>query len=179
MDFELIRTCRKTVAIYIKDCRVIVRAPMRYPARDIGRFVESKKGWIEKHLAEQQERAERRAELPAPDKKQIRLYKEQASKIIPERIILFAHPMGVRPSDIRIGSAKKSWGSCSSSGRLTFSWRLMMAPPEAIDYVVVHELAHLKQLNHSKAFWKIVEEVMPDWKKRRRELKLLQNLIPF
>jgi predicted metal-dependent hydrolase len=231
MEYEIIRTRRKTIAIHIKDCRVIVRAGMRTPAREIDRFVSSKQDWIEKHLAEQRERAIKRAgfELgygstvlylgreylieadsePSPEpysrsssasysesspaqhkaalyfppglnetqlrKKLLQFYKEQAEKILPERIACFSPLLGVKPKGLRIGSAKRSWGSCTAAGRLTFSWRLMMASLEAIDYVVVHELVHLKQLNHSTRFWAIVEHIMPDWKERRKKLRLLQK----
>jgi len=102
---------------------------------------------------------------------------KKAAETIPPLVEEYAISMGVSPSGIRIGSAKKSWGSCTAKGLLTFSWRLMMAPPGAIEYVVVHELSHLKQLNHSKAFWAVVEGVMPDWKDRRKELRLLQKRI--
>jgi len=182
LNYELIRTRRKTLAIHIKECRVIVRAPIRTPVREIDRFVASKTKWIEKHLTEQRKRAEQHAALmpgEAEKKRLISFYKRQAEKIIPDRVAYFARLIGARPTDIRIGSAKRSWGSCSSSGKLTFSWRLMMASPDAIDYVIVHELAHLKHLNHSKAFWSIVERIMPNWKEYRKELHLLQKTIPF
>ena len=113
------------------------------------------------------------------EKKLISFYKKKAGEIIPDRVAYFARLIGKYPTEIRIGSAKKSWGSCSSSGRLTFSWRLMMASPDAIDYVVVHELAHLKQLNHSHKFWNIVAGIIPAWKERRKELRLLQRTMPF
>jgi len=180
--YELIRTKRRTLAIHIKDCRVIVRAPKRTPVREIDRFVASKSNWIEKHLAEQKARAEQRAALmpsEAEKKKLISFYKKQAGEIIPERVEYFARLIGKRPTEVRIGYAKKSWGSCTAYGKLTFSWRLMMASPGAIDYVVVHELAHLKHLNHSKAFWSIVERIMPDYKERRKELQQLQKTLPL
>jgi len=175
MDYQLIRTQRKTLAIYVKDCRVVVRAPWSTSVRDIERFLAFKRDWIEKHLAAQRESAALRSRQPPLDARQIRFYREQAGKIIPGRVAYYAPLLGVRPSEIRIGSAKKSWGSCSASGRLTFSWRLMTAPPDAVDYVVVHELAHLKQLNHSKRFWEIVSLAMPDWKDRRSLLRLSQD----
>ena len=213
IHYELIRSRRKSVAIYVRDCRVIVRAPFIYPVREIDRFVKSKKHWIEKHLIEQQKQAEHLSEFkltygsdilflgqkykivdaegisntfycpPGLNETQIRkklilFYKDQAGKIIPELINRFAPLIGANPTDVRIGSAKRSWGSCTSAGRVTFSWRLMMASPESIEYVVVHELAHLKQLNHSDKFWAVVARVLPDWKKRRKELRILQkNLI--
>jgi hypothetical protein len=94
-----------------------------------------------------------------------------ARKIIPQRVEHFAKIMGVEPKGISITSAQKRFGSCSSRGRICFSFNLVQYPDEAIDYVVVHELAHLVELNHSKEFWKTVEKYMPDYKKRRAMLK--------
>jgi len=165
------------VAIYVRDGKVIVRAPMRTPVREIDGFVESKLAWIERHIALWRKREEQRNDL---DSAQIReklttFYKTQAQDIIEERVHYYSSIMGVRPSNIKIGSAKKSWASCSTAGRLIFSWRLMAASPDAIDYVIVHELAHLKHMNHSYRFWDAVSKVMPDWKSRRKELRLLQK----
>jgi predicted metal-dependent hydrolase len=175
MDYELIRTRRKTIAIYIRDARVIVRAPLRAPIREIDRFVASKQKWIEKHIAEQRRLAERREDFTLTDQ-QIRACKEQARRVIPVRAAHFSQLMGVNPAAIRIGSAKRSLGCCTAKGNLRFSWRLMLAEQSEIDYVVVHELAHLKQLNHSKAFWAIVAGVIPDYKERRKKLRSLQRL---
>ena len=98
-------------------------------------------------------------------------YRKQARKVITERISHFArnHDFAVRK--IRISSARTRWGSCSSKGTLSFTWRLVMAPMEIIDYVVVHELCHLKELNHSKSYWERVAAILPDYKIRRKWLR--------
>ena len=83
--------------------------------------------------------------------------------------------MGVAPTGIKITGAKTRWGSCSSKNSINFSWRLVMADDEIIDYVIVHELAHIKELNHSPRFWAVVEGTLPDYKSRRSRLKLLQK----
>jgi predicted metal-dependent hydrolase len=83
----------------------------------------------------------------------------------------FAGLHGFEPGKLRISSARTRWGSCSRQGTLSFTWRLVMAPEEVIDYVVVHELCHLRHLNHSKAFWGLVEGILPDYKVRRAWLK--------
>jgi predicted metal-dependent hydrolase len=83
----------------------------------------------------------------------------------------YAAIMGVFPEHVSINSAKTRFGSCSSKKRLNFSCRLMTYDERAIDYVVVHELAHLKHLNHSKDFWAFVEKFMPDYKERKKLLK--------
>jgi len=98
-------------------------------------------------------------------------YREQARAVITERVKLYATRHGFKYRKIRITSARTRWGSCSSMGNLNFTWRLVMAPPEVIDYVVVHELAHLRVNNHSKEFWKQVEGIMPDYKQRLKWLK--------
>lgn len=98
-------------------------------------------------------------------------YREQARAVISERVKLYAARHGFKYRKIRITSARTRWGSCSSMGNLNFTWRLVMAPPEVIDYVVVHELAHLRVNNHSKEFWKQVERIMPDYKQRLKWLK--------
>ena len=98
-------------------------------------------------------------------------YREQARAVVSERVNLYAARHGFTYRKIRITSARTRWGSCSSMGNLNFTWRLVMAPPEVVDYVVVHELAHLRVNNHSKEFWKQVERIMPDYKQRLKWLK--------
>ena len=99
-------------------------------------------------------------------------YKKQARALLTERVEFFAQAQGLKVKKIRISSARTRWGSCSAKGTLSFTWRLVMAPPDVIDYVVVHELCHLKELNHSKAFWAQVEKILPDYKQRRKWLKV-------
>lgn len=102
-------------------------------------------------------------------------YKKKAKKIIIPRTEKYAEAIGVSFSKIAITSAKKRWGSCNSKGNINFSYRLVMTPPEVIDYVIVHELMHLKELNHSAKFWARVETVIPDYKQRRKWLKENQH----
>ncbi|MDR2967708.1 MAG: M48 family metallopeptidase [Methanobacteriaceae archaeon] len=103
----------------------------------------------------------------------IKLYKLIAREYIRKRVQCFAHKMNVNPSAIRITSAKTRWGSCSGKNSVNFSWKLIMADNEVIDYVIVHELAHIKQHNHSSKFWKIVETIIPDYMEKKEKLKLL------
>lgn len=100
-----------------------------------------------------------------------RWYREQAKQILTERVSLYASQYGFQYKKIGITSARTRWGSCSSNGSLNFSWRLVLAPMEAVDYVVVHELVHTVFHNHSKRFWKRVEKIMPDYKERRKWLR--------
>ena len=99
-------------------------------------------------------------------------YRRQARRVLTERVEFFSREYGFKVGKVRISSARTRWGSCSSKDTLSFSWRLVMAPPEVIDYVVVHELCHLKIMNHSKAFWAQVQSILPDYKSRRKWLKM-------
>ena len=102
-------------------------------------------------------------------------YRKAAKALLPSAVERFATLVGKAPQQVRITSAKTRWGSCSAKGGLNFSWRLLCAPPEAMDYVVVHELAHLIEFNHSSRFWAIVEGILPDYKARRQSLKEVQE----
>jgi predicted metal-dependent hydrolase len=98
-------------------------------------------------------------------------YANQAKLIIAERVKYYSSITGIRRNWLTITNARTRWGSCSSKGNLCFSWRLIMAPIEIIDYVVVHELVHVEIKNHSKAFWKKVESIVPDYRARLKWLK--------
>ncbi|HMV29526.1 MAG TPA: M48 family metallopeptidase, partial [Anaerolineales bacterium] len=98
-------------------------------------------------------------------------YKTQALTIFTERVNHYANLHGLIPKEVKVNSAKTRWGSCTSAGTLNFTWRLVMAPLEVIDYVVLHELAHLKVKNHSPRFWKLVESLCPDFKHHRKWLR--------
>ena len=124
--------------------------------------------WIARATARQKQRAEAEKALT---EKRIQELRTLAEVEIPRRVEYFAKQMGVQPTDIKITSAKTRFGSCSAKDSLCFSWRLMLYPPEAIDYVVVHELAHIKEKNHAPAFYKVVASVLPDYKAREKLLK--------
>ena len=167
--YRVIRSSRKTLALEItRDCEVIVRAPRRCSVREIEKLVDSHTDWIERHLESVRKRAEARPE-PTPEEREA--YIEQALTRLPERVWHYSEIMGLVPSGITITEARTRFGSCSPKNRLCFSWRLMMYPPEAVDYVVVHELAHLAHRNHGAGFYALVAEVLPDYKTRRELLK--------
>lgn len=105
----------------------------------------------------------------------VQVYKSEAKRIIGNKVYEYSGRMNVKPSAVKITSAKTSWGSCSGKDSLNFSWRLVMADENVINYVVVHELAHITQHNHSPRFWAVVEGVLPDYKQRRAKLKALQD----
>lgn len=103
--------------------------------------------------------------------KLVHFYQRSARAHFSERVRHWGETMGLTPRRLALSSARGRWGSCSSSGGLRLNWRLMQSPPDVIDYVVIHELAHLAELNHSPRFWAIVETHCPDWKTRRDWLK--------
>lgn len=105
------------------------------------------------------------------------LYRSLAGNYIPQRVTHISGLTGWTPSGVRIGAANTSWGSCSGKNSLNFTWKLVLAPPELVDYVVVHELAHTVEHNHSARFWKLVERVLPDYKQRRAQLRTLAKAL--
>ncbi len=180
IEIEIIKSNRKTIAIEVRqDLRVIVRAPKRASNREIMKFVEQKQDWIAKHLAYMQIRYEetRRAKEKQFTDDDIRKMKDEAKRVIPDRVKYYAGIMGVTFGKITIKNQKTRWGSCSSKGNLDFNCLLMMTPDKVRDYVVIHELCHLKQMNHSKMFWAEVEKVMPDYKVYRQWLSQNGNML--
>lgn len=101
----------------------------------------------------------------------IRWYKGHALEIISARVAEFSRQHEFEPKQIKITSARTRWGSCSPDGTLNFAWRLVMAPLDVIDYVIVHELAHLRVKNHSKKFWRVVESILPEYRLQRKWLR--------
>ena len=170
IEYTLIRSSRRTLGLEItRDLRVLVRAPLRCSQREIDRFVDSHKDWIAQKLALQQRRALTALDEPTPQQEQE--YRRRAAEVIPARVAHYAPQMGVTPAGVKITSARTRFGSCSGKNRLCFSWRLMRYPDAAVDYVVVHELAHIRHHNHSADFWAFVEATMPDYRQRQALLK--------
>ena len=169
MEYDLIRSDRKTICLEVtKDGRVRVRAPRKLTQARIDRFVAEHRQWLEEALRRQQARQEAH---PEPDDKEIRRLKALAQELLPLKAAAFAKQMGVSYAGITITGAKTRFGSCSPKNRLCFSWRLMQYPEEAIDYVVVHELAHLVHRNHGPDFHALVASILPDHKQQRALLK--------
>lgn len=105
----------------------------------------------------------------------IGIYKNLAKSYIDEKVQFYSGLVGVTPSAVRVGSASTRWGSCSGKNSLNFTWKLILAPEKAVDYVIVHELCHILQHNHSPRFWKEVQRVLPDYKERELLLRQLQK----
>lgn len=174
IPYEIIRSRRKTYGISVSaGGKVTVRIPLRGSERFAVSMIEEKKEWIAKNVSKmipvkpslpQKEKTPRQKRLEAP-------YRQAAKEYIPKRAAHFAALLGVTYEKITIRDQKTRWGSCSSKGTLSFNWRLMLAPPAVLDYVVIHELCHLKEMNHSPRFWRLVEQMMPDYKTKRQWLK--------
>ncbi|MBR2889230.1 MAG: M48 family metallopeptidase [Oscillospiraceae bacterium] len=165
LTYRLIRSDRKTLALQIEpDGTLVVRAPRRMPKTAIDAFILEKRDWIEKHRP-------RQPVLPGFTEREIRDLGQRALEYIPGRVEYFAPLVGVTYGNITIRNQRTRWGSCSSRGNLNFNCLLMLVPPEVLDYVVVHELCHRKEMNHSPKFWAEVARVLPDYESRRQWLK--------
>ena len=168
LAYKVVRSSRKTLSLQIKtDGSLIVRCPRFYPQKEIQKFVESKSAWILKNLRQ----VESLNSLPHFTEEELEILSDQAHSLIPQRVQYWAPKVGVSYGRITIRCQKTRWGSCSSQGNLNFNLLLMLTPPEVIDYIVVHELCHRKEMNHSPRFWAEVERVLPDYKAQIRWLK--------
>lgn len=214
INYTLTRSKRKTVALYVRDGFVEVRAPLKIPKSEIDKFVASKENCLNKVLAQSEEYASRRGKFSltygdtvtyrgekyaiaesvnnrvgvgdcfyvrsALTQEQIKadcveIYKILAKCDLTEKVKIYAKRMNASPIAVKVNSANTRWGSCSARKSLNFSWKLIMADDDVIDYVVVHELAHLTEMNHSARFWEIVESVLPDYRERKARLRELQR----
>jgi predicted metal-dependent hydrolase len=168
VEFHIKYSTRKTVSIQVKDGKVIVHSPLGIAKERLASIVDSHRLWIEKSLKKQSIKAEK---YPEPTNEEERYLRGLARKLLPPKMEYYSKIMGLKYGRITITGAKSRFGSCSSKGNIAFSYRLMRYPEEAIDYVVVHELAHLVEMNHSPRFYAIVEKVLPDYKERKKLLK--------
>ena len=176
MEIQVIRSNRKTMSIQVwQNQTVKVRVPRSMPEEEIQRIIKEKESWIRINLEKMKRRQE---QLQEAERNTVHLtgaelqtLVDQAVKIIPERAAYFAPIVGVTYGRITIRCQKTRWGSCSAKGNLNFNCLLMLAPTEVLDYVVVHELCHRKEMNHSKAFWKEVEKILPEYREAVRWLK--------
>ena len=167
-EYTVIRSNRKTVSIQITpDGQVQVRCPSRMPITAVEAFVREKEDWIKKHLEKQ--KAQSKAE-PFTDA-QLQALAMQTKAQLQERLPLFAQKIDVTYHRVAVRSQRTRWGSCSSKGNLNFNCLLALVPTEVFDYVIVHELCHRKEMNHSPKFWAEVEKQLPHYKTCRKWLK--------
>ena len=174
MDFnvQVIRSQRKTLALQINsEGQVIARAPMHMKQNEIERFIQEKAQWIEKHLKKRLLEQTALQEQGRFTEEEMKKLVNLATAVIPQKVSYYARLLHVTYGRITIRNQKTRWGSCTKEGNLNFNCLLMMAPPEVLDYVVIHELCHRLEMNHSSKFWSKVEQAMPDYKKYRKWLK--------
>lgn len=168
---RLIRARRKTLSIRItQEGNLEIRAPLGMPKGEIEAFLKEKAQWIETHRAKVLAEYAQGQEAPLGEEEILTLA-EQMRQRLPEKLNRHAASMGVTFGNVTIRCQQTRWGSCSSRGNLNFNCLLMLAPEEVLDYVVVHELAHRKQMNHSALFWREVERECPGYKESLRWLK--------
>ena len=175
LPYTLIRSRRKSCAISIDQIgQITVRVPMRTSKEEVSHLLIEKRLWIITKYLEILEHQKSRPVSDLTDVQRAALekrYMDAAKEYFPKRTAYFRQFTGGSYSRITIRDQKTRWGSCSAKGTLSFNWRLMLAPPAILDYVIVHELCHLTYMNHSAAFWGKVEAVYPDYRTARKWLK--------
>ena len=172
IQIQVIRSSRKTIAIRITGPNTVeIRAPRTMSQAQIDDFIQRHQAWLDKHLGIVSQREQEIASLPPLTSEEIHALAQQALTKIPPRVYHFSKLLKVTYGSITIRNQKSKWGSCSSQGNLNFNCLLMLCPPEVLDYVVIHELCHRKEMNHSPRFWAEVESIDPDYKAHRQWLK--------
>ncbi len=171
MDYTLIKSKRKTIAVEIRDGQVIVRAPNRTSKRTADEFVKKHEAWITKHLKSSREQQARLDSIEKLSQAELDALYLRARETFPRRARYYAEQLGVSYGRITIRCQQTRWGSCSSKKNLNFNCLLMLAPPEVIDSVVAHEICHLVEMNHSDRFYRLVLQLCPEYPRWNRWLK--------
>ncbi len=164
-EVSVIKSKRKTISIQVKPNEVIIRAPLRMKEKEIENFVETKRHWIEKNLKSVSEKQKLLENIEPYSEEEIRSFILKAKEIIPPKVEFYSQRIGVTYNKITIRCQRTRWGSCSSKGNLNFNCLLVLLPDEIIDSVVVHELCHRKQMNHSAKFYAEIKKVFPDYER--------------
>lgn len=168
----VIRSRRKTLQVEVTaNCSVIVRAPSWVPRSQIDDFVKERQDWIDRTIAKMQKRIDETPVLDRYSEHELAKLTEDARAAIPPLVKKYAEQMGLPYGRVTIRAQKTLWGSCSAKGNLNFNCLLMLLPEPVMEYVIIHELCHIRELNHSDAFWKEVEKYCSDYKYLRRFLK--------
>lgn len=171
-NIQIIRSRRRTVSLEIKrDGQVLLRCPYGMSRAAIEEFLFQKEHWLRSHLESLKCKAKEEQPHKEIETERLKQLYETAKEQIPERVAYYAKRIGVDYGRITIRKQKTRWGSCSSRGNLNFNCLLMQAPVGILDYVIVHELCHRLEMNHSPKFWALVEKTLPDYKVRRKWLK--------
>lgn len=160
-EYEIKYSKIKNIYIQIKNGKIIVKAPKKIRKKEIEKIIEQKAEWIQKALEKEKQKQEKTP-----------LYtKEKFAKIIEKNVNELVKETGLKPNKITIKQIKYAWGSCSSKKNITLNLELIKYSQQAIRYVILHELCHLKYMNHSKDFWNLVEKYMPNYKQVKKEFK--------
>lgn len=171
MEYTIIKSNRRTFALEIKMNGLIVRAPNNATDEEIGAFVVKHKRWIENHILKMKKLKEMADGAEPLSESDIQALADRALSVIPERVKHYAKIIGVTYGRITIRNQRSRWGSCSAKGNLNFNCLLMLAPPEVLDSVIVHELCHRKVMNHSDKFYKEVLRIFPNYSVCHKWLK--------
>lgn len=172
LQVRLLRSRRRTMSLEIRpDGTLLVRAPLHAAEADIRHFVTEKQHWIIKHLNALQAQLESTPPAAPLRREDISALADQAMRELPPRVAHYAALIGVTYGRITIRNQKSRWGSCSDRGNLNFNCLLMLAPPAVRDYVIVHELCHRLEMNHSSRFWAQLARILPDYQVQRRWLR--------
>ena len=197
--YRILRSRRRTLTITVSEGKVVVRAPLGASDELVGRFVAEKEGWILKKIEEQTggefadvmegktllddgvrkpvkygaaRSEEKGGEFFLKNEKAVRPFFEGTRCLfLPDEVFELSRRTGMMPADVSVRDFKARWGCCDADGRIRLNWRLVMLPPALREYVLIHELCHLKEMNHSAAFWKLVGKHCWDYRQRRRQLK--------
>ena len=173
-NYTIKRSRRRTIGIELTPAGILVRAPQRASTAEIERVLKKHERWIETHMQRQAKEASLAAAAGPLTEAELKDLTARARILIPQRVSYYAPLIGIDPARIgriTIRHQKTRWGSCSAAGNLNFNCLLMLTPPEVLDSVVVHELCHLKEMNHSPRFYDEVFRVFPEYKKWHRWLK--------
>ena len=166
------RSRRRSIVLSVNSkAEVILKVPYRTTNAEIKRILFERQDWIRTHVARvRSARASADTLAPLTDE-ELRQLSRQAAQYIPPRVAMYAERIGVSYGRITIRHQRTRWGSCSTKGNLNFNCLLMLTPPEVIDYVIVHELCHRKEMNHSTRFWALVASVLPNYVEQKRWLR--------
>ena len=175
IEIQVKRSSRRTLSLQVtREGQVVVRCPLSTTKEQIQAFVDEHRQWIGESLEQVKRRL---ASRPVMTPEQVWKAKSLARMTLSAKVRYWAAKMGVTYGTISIRQQATRWGSCSSRGNLDFNWTLILTPEPLQDYVVVHELAHRLEMNHSDRFWKIVESQIPDYRERRNLLKTYENQV--
>ena len=197
--YRILRSRRRTLTITVSEGKVVVSAPLGASDELVGRFVAEKEGWILKKIEEQTggefadvmagktllddgvrkpvkygaaRSEEKGGEFFLKNERAVRPFFERTRCLfLPDEVFELSRRTGMMPADVSVRDFKARWGCCDADGRIRLNWRLVMLPPVLREYVLIHELCHLKEMNHSAAFWKLVGKHCGDYRQRRRQLK--------